>query len=476
MRGACNFSVWQATRCGAPLSAADARPRPELRVWLVARGRATAVAPGLRRMALCAIGAARNAPTDGPQLGPAPPRKRGRVGATTDREAAQAEPPARTRRAGNAGERVAGSSAQPESPKRRRRAPNVGKQGETTPDGKPKPDERTVADLVRRGWSVSEEAAVALLTRRKTNVNRYAFETAEPAADWLEATLGPEPVKDGLCPAAKAVCRFPVLLQQDAATLQRKWDKLTLSAERGGVGIAFSTEQARGAVRKHPQLLSYSVETYKTGWSMLTDDKDGPGLPHEEARERILRGPQILSLDIDKVVRRVALLKSLGYEKADEMVLKDPLVLHYQEETVQEAAAWWQRTGLDHVKLVTGQPTLLGVCSVKELQAKLDFLRHVVGMSDKDLNACSLFTRSLDGRLRARFFYALLKHRLARFGSANTMMQVTDATFLAMVQGRPCTDRASKGEVARYQKLVTSASFVAWRERHEARVLQRQAF
>jgi hypothetical protein len=173
-----------------------------------------------------------------------------------------------------------------------------------------------VADLVQRGWVESEEAAVALLTRGKTTVSRYAFETAEPAADWLEATLGPEPVKDGLCPAAKVVCRFPVLLQQDAATLQRKWDALTLSAERGGVGIAFSTEQARETVRKHPQLLSYSVETYKTGWSMLTDEKDGLNLPHEKARACILRAPAVLLYDNDDVVRRVALLKSLGYEEA----------------------------------------------------------------------------------------------------------------------------------------------------------------
>jgi hypothetical protein len=129
----------------------------------------------------------------------------------------------------------------------------VGKRGEKTADGRPKPDERTVADLVRRGWFVSEEAAVALLgTASSRSRSRFPFETAEPAADWLEATLGPEPVKDGLCPAAKAVKRDPSLLARDAATLQRKWDALTLSAERGGVGIAFSTEQARGAVRKFP--------------------------------------------------------------------------------------------------------------------------------------------------------------------------------------------------------------------------------
>jgi hypothetical protein len=51
------------------------------------------------------------------------------------------------------------------------------------------------------------------------------------------------------------------------------------------------------------------------------------------------------------------------------------------------------------------------------------------------------------------------------------MMTKTDASFLAMVQGRPCTDRASKEEVARYHKLVASAKFVAWREQQEAKRL-----
>ena len=88
----------------------------------------------------------------------------------------------------------------------------MGVLNEKTADGKPKPDERTVADLVRRGWFKSEEAAVALLTRGNANHSRYAFETAEPAADWLEATLGPESVKDGLCPAARAVMGVPHLL------------------------------------------------------------------------------------------------------------------------------------------------------------------------------------------------------------------------------------------------------------------------
>ena len=171
-----------------------------------------------------------------------------------------------------------GEEAQAEPQKRKQTAPQVGVRGEKTADGRPKPDERTVADLVERGWFKTEEAAVTLLTRRRTGHNRYAFETAKSAADWLEATLGRVPVKGGVLPAAKAVIRFPDLLFQDAATLQRKWDALTLPVEQGGVGIAFSQEQAREVFLKHPQVLSYATDTLKRGWSMLTATEGGLGL------------------------------------------------------------------------------------------------------------------------------------------------------------------------------------------------------
>ena len=353
----------------------------------------------------------------------------------------------------------------------KKRAPNVGKLGEKTADGKPKPDERTAADLVRRGWFKSEEAAVALLTRAKTNNHRYPFETAEPAADWLEATLGPEPVKDGLCPAARAVKGEPSLLYQDAATLQRKWDALTLSMERGGVGIALSTEQAREAVRKYPRLLGFSVEKYKSGWSMLTAKEDGLDLSPEEARECILRGPAILLMHNAHLLRRVELLESLGHQNAHAVLLKEPRVLTHTDETVKESAAWWKQTGLDHVKIVTRHPTLLGRVPAS-LQAKMDFLRCVVGMSNEVLNkAPSLFILSLDGRLRTRYFYALQKHRLGGRHGINSLMQVTDATYLAMMQGGTSRDRASEAEVARYREHVASAEFVAWSREEEARLM-----
>ena len=53
---------------------------------------------------------------------------------------------------------------------RRQRAPYP-KRGEKTADGRPKPNERTVAYLVDLGWFKSEKEVVALLTRRKTEMN-----------------------------------------------------------------------------------------------------------------------------------------------------------------------------------------------------------------------------------------------------------------------------------------------------------------
>jgi len=81
-----------------------------------------------------------------------------------------------------------GEAAQAEPQKRRQRAPNVGVLGEKTADGRPKPDERTVADLVERGWFKTEAVVVALLTKTPSRVSRFPYETAKPAADWLEAT------------------------------------------------------------------------------------------------------------------------------------------------------------------------------------------------------------------------------------------------------------------------------------------------
>jgi hypothetical protein len=85
----------------------------------------------------------------------------------------------------------------------------------------------------------------------------------------------------------------------------------------------------------------------------------------------------------------------------------------------------------------------------------------------------------LNERLRARYFYALQEGKLADFTSMSTMLAETDATFLAMLQGLSSTaaraNKASDQEVERYQELVASAKFVAWRERQEERILRARA-
>jgi hypothetical protein len=373
-----------------------------------------------------------------------------------------------------------GEAGQAEPLKRRQRAPNVGVLGEKTADGRPKPDERTVADLVERGWFKTEEEVEALLTKTPSRESRFPYETAKSAADWLEATLGLELLKGGLLPAAKAVNLFPELLCRDAAKLQRKWDDLTLSTEQGGVGVAFSEEQAREAVRKHPQILSYATDTFKRGWSMLTATKSALGLSPDEARDCILRSPEVLRFDHDAVVRRVELLRSLGYSEAYKMVLEEPRMLNFKEETVKEHVAWWKQSGLDHVKILRRHQTLLGSPSTSDLQARLDFVSRVAGMSTADLNKTGpLFHYRLNERLRARYFYALQEGKLADFTSMSTMLAETDATFLAMLQGLSSTaaraNKASDQEVERYQELVASAKFVAWRERQEERILRARA-
>ena len=249
-----------------------------------------------------------------------------------------------------------------------------------------------------------------------------------------------------------------------------------LPAEQGGAGIAFSHAQAREAVVRFPQVLSFALDTLFRGWWSLTATEGGLGLSPEEAQQIVLKNTHVLSSDAERFTKRVELLQSLGYPKAYEMVLKETRVLSYKDETVREHTVWWKQSGLDHRKILEAHSDLLGSPSTADLQAKLDLLARVAGMSTAELNRAGVaFTYSLDKRLRARYFYALQKGRLARFRSMNTMFNKTDATFLAMLQNQPSGTRASELAVARYDKLVNSAKFVAWRERQEARIKAERA-
>ena len=121
-------------------------------------------------------------------------------------------------------------------------------------------------------------------------------------------------------------------------------------------------------------------------------------------------------------------------------------------------AAWWKQAGLDHMKVVTSYPALLGV-SVEELQAKLSFLRDVARLSVADLNRGGpLFQASLDKKLRPRFFYALENGAFER-SKLSTLCFCSDALFLRKVHQLDAP--ASKDEVDAYKATISSPDFRA---------------
>jgi hypothetical protein len=164
-------------------------------------------------------------------------------------------------------------------------------------------------------------------------------------------------------------------------------------------------------------------------------------------------------------------LEACGVADGIKAIAQEPTVLGSALSTLQQHAAWWRQTGLDYKKILTTRPGYLHR-SVDSLQDKLDFLRNVVRMSDDDLNkATALFNLSLEERLRPRFFYVLWKKRAdeaAHRRSYSSLMCETDHNFVAGVLGRSRYSPVSAAEMASYKETVTSAEFVAWREREEA--------
>ena len=319
-------------------------------------------------------------------------------------------------------------------PARKRRAKAMGKPGETTADGRPKPDERTVADLVRRGWFKSEAAAVAVLTRAKATSSRYPFHTAGPVADWLAEKMACVPAKDGVSAAARTISKSPGVLGRSVEGLQRGWDMLLSPIADGGLG--YMPERAAGRVATHVSLLNYTQEHVK---------------------------------------RTAAVLEACGVAVGTKAIAGYPFLLDLKEETLLDHAAWWRQTGLDYKKILTAHPALLNRSSEgshKHLQDKFDFLRFVVGMSVDQLNKAGvLFCMSLEERLRPRFFYARLRGTVYTCGMV-TLLGEVDASYLASALGRSNgrANRASAAELERYKRRIELPRFAAWCAGVEARI------
>ena len=204
-------------------------------------GRSAVTRPLGAARGFCAAADGGDKPTEPPVAAAAPPERES-AGARGDAD----------------GDEASSDASEARAPTRRKQAPRVGVLNEKTASGRPKPDVRTVARLVELGWYDTAEAAEAMLTRLKTH-NRFPFETAGPAIDWLHDTLGEAKHSSGRCVAAHAVFRRPAVLTYTTSALQRGWELVTLPREAGGLGLP--EEVARRRVATHPAVLQQSRES-----------------------------------------------------------------------------------------------------------------------------------------------------------------------------------------------------------------------
>ena len=184
----------------------------------------------------------------------------------------------------------------------KRRPRRVGKIGEKTPQGRPKPDERTVAYLVLRGVYVSDSAAVAALTRLKTK-HRYVYETAGPAIDWLLHRLAALPVVRG----------------------------------RSGV---------TRTVTKHPRVLTYSLDVLNNGWATLVTSQEAGGLGYtvENAARRVCANAALLAHRPEQVQETADALEECGVAVGLKAIAAQPFLLGFTRISLLQAATWWRRT------------------------------------------------------------------------------------------------------------------------------------
>jgi len=302
---------------------------------------------------------------------------------------------------------------------------------EKTASGRPKPDERTIARLVHElGWWATAEAAEAALTRVK-NTNRFAFETAGPAIDWLIETLGKGEHRSGRSLAAQAVFKAPRILTRSTSQLQAGLEMVTHSAEAGGLG-----------------------------------------LPVEVAQRRVASFPQVLNFSKEFVEKRAAFLETLGVPDGRAAIASQFQLLGYGDDTLRNGAEWLRSQGLDLMRMVSAHPQLL-YYSPEGLSPKLEFMRSVVGLDTSEIVSAYLIY-SLEDRMRPRYFYALqcgIEQRYA-FGS---LMKCSDAVFVKMANSLAKGVHATAEDVAAYQAHIATPAFRAYMDEQEAAISAERA-
>ena len=300
---------------------------------------------------------------------------------------------------------------------------------EKTASGRPKPDVHTVARLLELGWCATPEAAEARLARGNGH-NRYAYETAGSAIDWLIETLGEgEHPSSGRSCAAQAFFKWPRILICSTSALQRGWEMVVQPREAGGLG-----------------------------------------LPVEVARRRVASHPHVLHFSKEFVVKRAAFLETLGVRDGRAAIAYHFQLLGYEDSTLQRGAEWLRAQGLDVAKLVSSQPQLLYL-SPEGLSLKLDFMRSVVGLSTSEILSAFLIS-SLETRMRPRYFYALQRDAAQRY-AFSTLIVCSDAKFLKMANGLAKGTHATAADVAAYLAHIAMPAFRAYMDEQEAAILAR---
>ena len=300
--------------------------------------------------------------------------------------------------------------------------------GEKTASGRPKPDELTVARLVELGWWATPEEAEARLTRG-TGHNRFAYETASLALDWLIETLGEEEHRSGRSCAAHAVFQDPHILARSTSQLQAGWEMVVHSREAGGLGL--------------------SVEV---------------------AQQRVASFPPVLGFSKEFMEKRAAFLETLGVPDGRVAIASQFTPLGVSESTLRNGAEWLRAQGLDVVRLISAQPELL-VYSSDGLSAKLDFMRSVVGLNSSEIIP-RLLVASLDDLLRPRYFYALQRGVEQRY-AFSTLAICPDAKYLKMAHSLTTGMQATAADVAAYQAHIATPAFCAYMDEQEAAIRAR---
>ncbi len=317
-------------------------------------------------------------------------------------------------------------------------------------------DPGTVAMLSRKGFGTAQEVAAMLQTRVAVRF-RFHEPVATAALAWLEARLG--------------------------------------AAQPAGARAGAQDAGAAVAVRRFPLILSASTDRLQTSWDfMQRPPPNGLGLAGAQLHRVVAQFPQLFVRSPEVMTRNVALLTRLGVSDLPRLLMRSSNTVGLSAANVEAKAALLREFGMDAGAVLNMQPGVVNL-ALDNLRLKLTFFRDVAGCNAEQLRRMPVALQySLDERIRPRFFLAQQQRvrvrttcdpvqdtklsgmssakkrrstRLLEGVSLSTLLQRTDAAYLALLEGSP----AAGWSVAQYKAHTQSAAFKSWAAAREAELL-----